>query len=191
MLGHGISRGVPPVKVIVNTPDRLVLRHVPVGAGLFLLGIALFPMLWGWALFRAGEPKGGVILFAIGLLLFLGCFGVFVKVHRITLDRARDLVEITETGILGRSQATHVLKDLHGATLQSMVIKRKPGDPSRKGRVGYNLSPEPRVWRAALVHRNGHAVPLSKAYGSQKTANSAAAAINAWFGTPGTKVQAG
>lgn len=179
------------MKVIENTADRLVLRDVPLGPGLFLLGAALFPMLWGWALARAGEPTGGVILVGIGLILFFGCFGVFVKIHRITLDRTRDAVEITETGILGRSRATHVLKDLHGATLQSMVIKRKPGDLARKGKVGYNLSPEPRVWRAALVHRNGHAVPLSNAYGSEKTATRAAAAINAWFGAPQASVPPG
>lgn len=172
------------MKVLHSSPDRLVLRDVPIGPGLFLLAVALFPMLWGWALFRAGEPKGGVILVGIGVILFLGCFGVFVKVHRITLDRHRDVVDIRETGLFGRRQTSHELKDLHGATLQSMVIKRKPGDLARKGRVGYNLSPEPRVWRAALVHRNGEAVPLSSAYGSERTARSAAAAINAWFGAP-------
>ncbi|WP_137109544.1 hypothetical protein [Rhodobacter sp. SY28-1] len=170
------------MKVIERTPDRLVLRDVPLRAGLFLLAVALFPMLWGWALFRAGEPTGGLALFGIGLLLLFGCFGVFVRVHRITLDRARDIVEITETGILGRRRTQHVLRDLHGATLQSMVIKRKPGDRDR--RAGSGWVPEPRVWRAALVHRNGHAVPLSNVYGSEKSAGIAASAINAWFGSP-------
>ncbi|MFO1201381.1 MAG: hypothetical protein U1E58_01950 [Tabrizicola sp.] len=172
------------MKVVENTPDRLVLRDIPLGPGLLLLAFALLPMLWGWALFRAGEAKGGFILIGIGLILFFGCFGVFVKVQRITLDRSRDLAEITETGVLGRSRKAHVLKDLHGATLQSMVIRRKPGDLAEKGRIGYKLTPEPRVWRAALVHRNGHPVPLSEVYGSEKTARIAAAAINTWFGSP-------
>lgn len=179
------------MKVLESTPDRLVLRDVPLGPGLFLLAVALFPMLWGWALFRAGEPAGGVVLVGIGAILFLGCFGVFVKVHRITLDRQSDLVEICETGIFGRSQTRHLLKDLHGATLQSMVIKRNPGDLAREGRVGYNLSPEPRVWRAALVHRNGHAVPLTDTYGSERTAGIAASAINAWFGAPQDSLRSG
>lgn len=170
--------------VLESSPDRLVLRHVPIGAGLLLLAFALFPMLWGWALFRAGEPKGGAVLVGIGVILFLGCFGVFAKVHRITLDRQRDVVDITETGLFGRSQSQHVLKDLHGATLQSMVIKRKPGDIVRHGGLRRNRSPEPRVWRAALVHRNGHAVPLSQAYGSERTARATASAINAWFSAP-------
>jgi hypothetical protein len=171
------------MKAIENTPDRLVLRDVPLGPGLLLLVVALFPMLWGWALFRAGEAAGGLVLVGIGLLLLFGCFGVFVKVHRITLDRQRNTVEITETGILGRSRQAHLLKDLHGATLQSMLIKRKPGDRADHGR---NPPPEPRVWRAALVHRNGHAVPLTEVYGSQKTAEAAAALINGWFGNPST-----
>ena len=172
------------MKVIERTPDRLVLRDLPLGPGLFLLAVALFPMLWGWALVRAGQPKGGLILFGIGLILLVGCFGVFVRVHRITLDRARDIVEITETGILGRRRTQHVLRDLHGATLQSMVIKRKPGDRDSGARS--RRAPEPRVWRAALVHRNGHAVPLSNVYGSEKSAGVAASAINAWFGSPPT-----
>lgn len=172
------------MKVIESTPDRLVLRDIPFGPGLLLLAVALFPMLWGWALFRAGEAAGGLVLVSIGLLLFCGCFGVFVKLHRITLDRRRDLAEITETGIFGRRREAHVLKDLHGATLQSMLIRRKPSDLAEKGRIGRKLTPEPRVWRAALVHRNSHAVPLSRAYGSEKTANAAATAINAWFGKP-------
>jgi hypothetical protein len=50
-----------------------------------------------------------------------------------------------------------VLRDL---PLGPGLIKRKPGDLFRRGRVGYTLSPEPRVWRAALVHRNGHAIPV-------------------------------
>lgn len=172
------------MKVIENTADRLVLRDIPLRAGVLLLAVALFPMLWGWALARAGEIVGGLVLFGIGLILLFGCFGVFVKVHRIVLDRTRDVVEVTETGILGKSRKAHVLKDLHGATLQSMVIKRKPGDLAEKGRVGHRLTPEPRVWRAALTHRNGHAVPLSDVYGSQKSAEIAAAAINGWFATP-------
>jgi hypothetical protein len=40
------------------------------------------------------------------------------------------------------------------------LIKRKPGDLFRNGRVGSFLSLGPRVWRATLVHRNGHAIPL-------------------------------
>lgn len=166
------------MKAIEITPDRLVLRDVPLGPGLFLLAVAVFPMLWGWALARAGEPTGGIFLICIGVILLIGCFGTFVRVHRITLDRSRDLVEITETGLLGRKRQAHVLKDLQGATLQSMLIRRKPGDSVRPGRP----APEPRVWRAALVHRNGHAVPLTEVYGSQATAEAAAAAINAWFG---------
>lgn len=178
------------MKVLHSSPDRLVLHDVPMGAGLLLLAIALFPMIWGWALFRVGEPKGGAVLIGIGVILFLGCFGVFAKVHRITFDREKDVVDIAETGLFGRRRSRHVLKDLHGATLQSMVIKRKPGDRVRNG-VGRNRSPEPRVWRAALVHRNGHAVPVTQAYGREKTARATAAAINAWFGAPPDSVSPG
>ena len=169
------------MKVVRSTPDRLVLRHVPLGPGIALLAVALLPMVWGWALARAGELVGGLVLAIIGLALLFGCFGVFVKIQRITLDRPGDSVEITETGLFGRRTTRHPLQGLQGATLQSTVIKRKPGEAAnRTGRA----RPEPRVWRAALVRNAGPALPLSEAYGSEKTARAAAAAINAWFGSP-------
>lgn len=170
------------MKVVRNSADRLVLREIPLGLGALLLTVSVLPVLWGLALFRAGEAAGGIVLCAIGLLLFFGCFGAFVKVLHVTLDRPRDVVEICETGIFGRRRQAHVLKDLQGATLQSTVIRRKPGDLGEGNRT-YRRSPEPRVWRAALVHRNGHQLPLSQTYGSERAAQAAAAAINAWFAT--------
>lgn len=171
------------MRVVRNSPDSLCLRHVPWGAGLVLLAFALLPVLWGWALAGKGETIGGLVLVAIGLILLVGCFGAFVKVQSVSLDRAANLVTIREGGLLGRRIARHPLAGIHGATLQSMLIKRKPGDASdRPGRA----RPEPRVWRAALVRGDGAAIPLSAAYGSEATARAAAAAINAWFGRPDT-----
>lgn len=172
------------MKPVENTPDRLVLRQWPVRAGLALGGVTLFPMLWGWALWNAGEPKGGAILFGIGVILLVGCFGTFVKVLRVTLDRKRDVVEVVETGIFGSRRTAHVLHDLHGATLQSKLMKRirEKDDTAAQRR----RKKDTRVWRVALVHRNGHQVPLTEIYGSEASVTEAAAAINGWFGRPVT-----
>jgi hypothetical protein len=172
------------MKVLLNQPDRLVLREIPWKAGALLGGITALIWLWGWALANAGELKGGLIIAGIGAIFFLGCFGIFVKLHKVTLDRRLDQIEITETGIYGRSTKTHPVSAFHGATLQSMIIKRKVGTLAEEGRKGYKLVPEPRVWRAVLTRRNADAVLLSKAYGSEKSAQAAAAAINAWYGKP-------
>jgi hypothetical protein len=169
------------MKVTESTTECLVLRDVPLGPGLLLLVFSVFPMLWGLALARAGQMTGGLVLGAIGLLLFFGCFGAFVRILTLRFDRGTGLAEITETGIFGRRRETHALQDITGATLQSMVIRRKPGDPS-KSRHERRLQPEPRVWRAALLHRNGNALPVTEVYGSEKSASRAAAAINGWFG---------
>lgn len=169
------------MRVVESSTDRLILRDVPLGPGLLLLGFALFPMLWGWALFRAGQPTGGLVLVGIGLILFFGCFAVFVRVLAIRLDRGRNLASVIETGLFGRRHEAHVLGDITGATLQSMVIRRKPGELSKDAR-SRRLEPEPRVWRAAFVHRDGRTLPLSKVYGSEKAATTAATAINGWFG---------
>ncbi|MCF1707498.1 hypothetical protein L0V05_01580 [Tabrizicola sp. J26] len=168
------------MRVVENTPERLVLRDIPLGPGAALLAVALLPMLWGWALARAGQMTGGLFLIGFGVIIFLGCFGVFVQVLTVRLDRAADHAEITQTGIFGRRQTIHSLADLTGATLQSTLIRRKPGD--RIGKAGRRLPPEPRVWRTALVRRDGTHLPLTEAYGSQKTAGALAAALNGWFG---------
>jgi hypothetical protein len=172
------------MKAILTQPDRLILREIPWKAGALLGGITALIWLWGWALANAGQLKGGLIIIGIGVIFFLGCFGVFVKLHKVTLDRKLDQVEITEIGIYGRSTKTHPASEFHGATLQSMIIKRKVGTLAEEGRKGCKLVPEPRVWRAALTRRNADAVPLSQAYGSEKSAQAAAAAINAWYGKP-------
>ena len=168
------------MRVVENSPDRLVLRDIPLGPGLALLAVALLPMLWGWALARAGQGTGGLFLIGIGVLIFLGCFGAFVQMLTVRLDRPSDSAQITQTGLFGRRRTNHPLSDLTGATLQSTLIKRKPGD--MVGKSGRRLPPEPRVWRAALVRRDGTQLPLTEAYGSERTAGAFAAALNGWFG---------
>jgi hypothetical protein len=170
------------MKVIENGPDRLVFRQVPVRAGLVLGGVALGLMLWGWALWHAGEPKGGAALAGIGLIVLVLGLGGLVKVRHVTLDRTRDVVEIVETGLFGKKQTAHVLHDLHGATLQSKLMK--PIHDKDDTAAQRRRRKDTRVWRVALVHRNGHAVPLTDAYSSEASVTKAAALINGWFGRP-------
>jgi hypothetical protein len=173
------------MKIRQNTPDRLELRIIPFGAAALLGGITLLLFLWGWAMFNAGQAIGGLVIAGIGVIFFLGCFSVFVKVLTITLDRRQDEAEVIEGGILGKKRKSFKLGDIHGATLQSMVIKRKVGDLAEKGRRTTKLAPEPRVWRVAFARTNNTPLPLTEAYGNEKTAQAIGGAINAWFGKPG------
>ena len=172
------------MKIVENTPDRLHLRVLPIGAAALLGGITLLLFLWAGAMVNAGQMLGGLIIAGIGVIFFLGCFGVFVKVLTVTLDRRQNEAEVIEAGIFGKTRKTFPLAEVHGATLQSMVIKRKSGDLAKKGRRGYENTPEPRVWRVAFARTNNTPLALTEAYGNEKTAQAIGGAINAWYGKP-------
>jgi hypothetical protein len=147
-------------------------------------GITLLLVLWAGAMVNAGQILGGLIIAGIGVIFFLGCFGVFVKVLTVTLNRGQNEAEVIEAGIFGKKLKSFPLAEIHGATLQSMVIKRKPGDLAKKGRRGYENTPEPRVWRVAFARTNNTPLALTDAYGNENTAQAIGGAINAWFGKP-------
>lgn len=172
------------MKVLENTATRLKLRVIPWGAAALLGGVTLLFLLWGAALFNAGEPKGGFALIGIGAIFFVGCFGVFVKTLTVTIDRTKAEAEVAESGVFGRKVKTFSMEGVTGATLQSMVIKRRAGDLSKKGRRGYENTPEPRVWRVAFAKGSAPPVPLTEVYGSEKHARAIGGAINGWFAMP-------
>ena len=172
------------MRVLENTKERLRLRVIPWGGGALLGGFTLMFVAWGAALVNAGEVKGGLVLCGVGVIFFVGCFGVFVKVVTVTLDRNLDQAEVVERGLFGAKRKTWRLEGIHGATLQSMVIKRKPGDLARKGRRSHDNTPEPRVWRVAFAKGSALPVPLTDAYGGEKSARAIGGAINGWFGKP-------
>lgn len=173
------------MKIVENTPDRLQLRVLPFGAAALLGGITLLLLLWAGAMVNAGQMLGGLIIAGIGMVFFLGCFGAFVKVLTVTLDRRQSEAEVIEAGIFGKKRKTFPMAEIHGATLQSMVIRRKPGDLAKKGRRGHENTPEPRVWRVAFARTNNTPLALTEAYGNETTAQAIGGAINAWYGKPG------
>jgi hypothetical protein len=172
------------MKIVEDRPDRLQLRVLPFGAAALLGGITLLLLLWAGAMANAGQMMGGLIIAAIGVSFFVGCFGVFVKVLTVTLDRKQTEAEVVESGIFGKKHKTFPLAEVHGATLQSMVIKRKPGDLAKKGRIRHDMTSEPRVWRVALARTNNTPLPLTDVYGNENTARAIGGAINAWYGKP-------
>lgn len=172
------------MRMIEKSATRLKLRVIPWAAAALLGGFTLMFLLWGGALFNAGEPKGGAALIGIGVIFFVGCFSVFVKVLTVSLDRTKAEAEVIERGVFGRKRKTFSMEGMTGATLQSMVIKRKPGDLAEKGRKGHKNTPEPRVWRVAFARGTAPPQPLTDVYGSEKTARAIGGAINGWFAKP-------
>lgn len=172
------------MRILESTSTRLRLRVIP-WASIALLGaITLVFFLWGGALFNAGQPKGGAALIGIGAIFFAGCFGVFVKVVTVTLDRSRNEAEVVQSGVFGRKVKVFSMEGMTGATLQSMVIKRRPGDLSRENRPGRKYRPEPRVWRVAFARGTAPPEPVTEVYGNEKHARAIGGAINGWFAKP-------
>lgn len=176
------------MKVLLDRPDRLVLRDLQFGLGLALAAVVALPALMAWGYFRNGILSGGIILTVIALILLVGCFGTFVRPILVTFDRPGNVIEVVERSLFGARRQAHVLRQFRGASVESRVIKRKPGE-MREYRHR-KPPPEPRAYRAVLVHQNGHHVPLTEIYGSEKAAGTAAAAINRWLGSD-LMVQAG
>lgn len=172
------------MKILKNTPVRLKLRVIPFGAAGLLGSITFLPLPWGWAMLSAGQAIGELVISGIGMIFFLGCFGVFVKVLTITLDRAQDTAEVIEGGVFGKKRRTFPFTEMHWATLQSKVIKHRPGDPAKKGRRGYETTPEPRVWRVTVARTGNTPHAVTDAYGNGRTARVIGGAINAWLGKP-------
>lgn len=171
------------MRILEQTPDRLVLEIRPVAlmvlcAGLFLL---FFVLGFGMRLFLPaiaglmGIPDMGLSSLprAPGLNL-LGYASVIpllvavflIKTRRLTFDRSSGKVTIASRGVLGRSEAGYPLADLHGARL----------DASRSGGSGT-------TWRAVL-HFAGAAgdVPVTPYSTSGPGPSRMVAAINGWLG---------
>lgn len=168
------------MKVLLNTPDRLVLRDLQIGTGLALGAVTALPALMAWGYFRNGIWSGGIVLSAIALILLLGCFGALVRPITITLDRPGNTVTVVERSLFGTRRKVHALDGLSGASLEARVIRHRPqpGESDRRRR-----RPDRRVWRAVLVPaRGGPTLPLGEVFGSQAAAGTAASAINGWIG---------
>lgn len=169
------------MKVLLDSPGRLVLRDLHLGAGLALLAVTALPGLMAWGYFRNGILSGGFILAGIALILFFGCFAAFIRPLTVTLDRAANRVEIVERSLFGARRQDHALSLFSGATTQSKLITRSAAQNAGRSRRE-RQRPPPRVWRAALVQKAGPAVPLSAIYGRKASAETAAGAINGWIG---------
>jgi hypothetical protein len=123
------------MRVVEQTPDRLVIEIRPVGlmilcVGLFLLffvlgfGMRLFvPMiaeLMGLDSFPGLSnlphvPGMNALGYASVIPLLVAVF--LIKTRRLTLDRQSGEVRVASRGVLGRAEKTYPLADLKGASL--------------------------------------------------------------------------
>ena len=112
------------MKVLLDRPDRLVLRDLQFGLGLALAAVVALPALMAWGYFRNGILSGGIILTVIALILLIGCFGTFVRPILVTFDRPGNVIEVVERSLFGARRQAHVLRQFRGALVEARVIRR-------------------------------------------------------------------
>ena len=99
------------MKISRNTPDQLILDHIPWQSAIFSgLGICLVVFL-GISYFPDEIFIGSVIL-AVGLAIGLFQFGLIVQRVQVIFDRAGGSVKIRQRGLFSYTQVTHDLSDI-------------------------------------------------------------------------------
>ncbi len=154
------------MKVTRNTPDQLVLDHVPwVFGGLLTLFTITFAGI-GIAMLFGGDPMG-VMFLVMGGGLGIACLAVFVERLQVILNRTTGRLRMRRRTIFGYEEDVHELTALRGAIVESSYSKNG-GDTFRPALViDTPRGPEPR--------------PVSQIFSSGRGARRAVDQINAWL----------
>ena len=105
------------MKISRNTPDQLILDHIPWQSAIFSgLGIC-FVVFLGISYFPDEIFIGSVIL-AVGLAIGLFQFGLIVQRVQVIFDRAGGSVKIRQRGLFSYTQVTHDLSDVVEAIVE-------------------------------------------------------------------------
>lgn len=157
------------MKVTRNTPEQLVIDHVPWLFGIILsvcfllfLGIGLV------ALFAArdlGTVGFGLMFGVVGGGLWFLMIVLFVKRLQFIFDRSRDLIVIRRRSILSHKEETHGLAGLRRAVLES--TRSDNGN---------------RLYRPTLVFSGGKHEALHSYYTNGRGPRIVANAVNDWLG---------
>lgn len=164
------------MKVILDTPDRLVLRHIPIVMPLLVLFFFGLTGLMAWGYFRAGMIGVGLMMVGIGLVFALGT-SPFWAPYWLTFDRPSGKLTLRRLALFGTRFQERGLAGLKGASTQMTILKRNPMDVKSRAE---RRRPDPKAWRAVLVYHSGRTEPLTPTYGPEREATTAAIAINGW-----------
>lgn len=155
------------MKIVEDSPDRLVLAHQPVGLTLgYALALALI-LAGGVVTWNQGDMLGARFLGALGLT---GLVAALLHLQRttVTLDRRQREVTIRRRAALRRTETGTPLAAVRRAEIQS-----RPPWFNRRLR---------KVHRPALELTDGKRLPLTPHYSEGPGAGRAVQAINRWLG---------
>lgn len=154
------------MRIVEDSPDRLVLAHQPVWQALgsaLALAVALAAALTTWS---AGDELAP-FLGAIGLAGLVAALFLLQRTTA-TLDRPRRQVTIHRRAVLRRTVTETPLAAVRRAEIQSRV-------PWFNRRLR-------KVHRPALELTDGNRVPLTRHYSEGPGPGRAVQAINRWLG---------
>ena len=113
------------MRVVRNTPDRLVLVHSPWGFAVLIGGFASVFSLAALNALLAGDRGGLIFLLPVALCVLF--FWVLVRPVRVIFDRPSESVEIITTYLTRRERVAHQLDEISRATL-SRIRTAKGGE---------------------------------------------------------------
>lgn len=155
------------MKIVEDSPDRLVLAHQPVGLTIgCALALALI-LAGSFVTWTEGDGLGARFLGAIGLAGLTAALFLLQRTT-ITLDRRKREVTIRRRAALRRSVTETPLAAVRRAEIQS-----RPPWFNRRLR---------KVHRPALELTDGRRLPLSRHYSEGTGAGRAVQTINRWLG---------
>ena len=168
------------MKVRENTQERLRISGFPLGLAVALLMVIAVPCVMAAGYFANGMLVPGFVLAGVGLLLLIGCFGVFVRHRTIIFDRAAEAVTVVERGILGAKRVARSIKGLQGSSVQTHIARPQSNVACKPGR----RPKDRRLFRPVLVYAGGRTEPLYEVYAENDDASVISTAINGWVGKP-------
>ena len=156
------------MKIVENTPDRLILGNTPWLLGLSMIAVILIFVGLGLNLVISGEILPGVMFAVVGGGLGGLAFVGFVRRTQLVLDAPGDTVTLRSRSMLGYKLREFRLSEVDSAFAEA------PSDSDTKG-----------VYRPVLLLKSAERVPILLAFTSGRGARVAAQAINDWMSVNG------
>lgn len=158
------------MKVLEQSPDRLVIEENPVLLGCILAIAILIPAAIGLTMLASGSLQG---LWMLGVAAFLGIpFVVFLRRVRVILDRSAGTVIIRTASLLGQSEQQLDIADIRKVEVETSVNRSASSNGRRSTSYTHRV----------VLHLPDRVVPLTEVFSGGDGAEKAAEAIRAWLG---------
>ena len=157
------------MKITENTPERLIIDHVPWGLGLSMIGLIVGSLAWGFYELSTGRWVGLFVIF-VGVTLGGVLLILMVERTQVVLDRRQGQVLHRRRSILGYQETSHNLSAISGAeTREHRYRREKPG------------------FRTVLVFSDGETddIPLTATAAVSKEPERITALLNEWLNARG------